>query len=137
MKKDVYKYYMAQIDAYTSMKNQLEEITKTKTADKNAVEYISNLLATMEANVQRLSYVMYLLKMPLFGKARKAYEGKFAGLNTLFEKFNCTESAVNAENDAIMSQIITFMESLPDVTETSEIKTKSKPKRTRKTKEAK
>lgn len=133
MKKDVYKYYMNQITTYNEMKSQLEELAKTKTADKKAVEYIGNLVATMEANVQRLSYIMYLLKMPLFGKARKMYEGKFVGLSTLFEKFKCNEEAVNAENDAIMSQVLSFMESLPDVTEPE---TAKKRKRTTKKKEA-
>ena len=69
-KKHVEDYYLKMVSDYTEMKNTLNELQKHISEDNaskavNQIGQLKEQVRLLEANYKRLSYIMYLLNMPV------------------------------------------------------------------------
>ena len=112
-KKHVEDYYLKMVSDYTEMKNTLNELQKHISEDNaskavNQIGQLKEQVRLLEANYKRLSYIMYLLNMPVNkGKAKRYENREVKKLNDIPECHR--KSAVEGENKEILSELKSYL----------------------------
>lgn len=105
--KDVIKYYDAVADQYLEMVNDLkdfEEAVSNNIVEPERLEQIKKNIEPIKANYQRLSYIMYLLNLPVKKNKHKKYEQQNKKFLKMIGKEN-TQEAVKQENEKTLNMI--------------------------------
>lgn len=110
----VTNFYRDQIKQFISMQEtarHMEEAYKNKQIDEQTYEGFIQLTDALRANVDRISYIVFLMNQPRLGLKRflKNHENKVE----YFAKHNADEGGVFKENNTVlqdMQQYIDLME---------------------------
>lgn len=112
-KKHVEEYYLKMVSDYTEMKKTLEELQKNISEDNaskavNNISEIKNQVRLLESNYKRLSYIMYLLNMPVKDKKIKGYKNRESKKLNDIPKCH-RKSAVEEENKEVLTELKSYL----------------------------
>lgn len=106
--KDVKRYYYAMLNQYLEMKADLTDFEQAFSdgfITEDQLEAAREDIAKIEANYDRLTYIMYLLEMPNRPNKKQAYKNRSKKeLNYLVSKAADTES-VALENKSALEHL--------------------------------
>lgn len=118
--KDVKKYYYTMQAQYLELKQDLEDYTeafKSGFITEDQLEDIKAYVSTIEANYERLRYIMYLFNLPNRAeKKRRFSKAQAKELERLFQA-NATAEQVEAENEEFALAIATKIDELQEESE--------------------
>ena len=112
----VLNFYKQQIKQLLSMQEtakNMQEAYQNKQVDEDTYKHFMELVETLRSNVDRISYIVFLLNQPRFSlkKFLKNHESKL----DYFTSHNADEAGVFAENNKVledMQQYIDLMKEL-------------------------
>lgn len=105
--KDIKNYYDSVANQYLEMVNDLkdfEEAVSNNIIEPERLEQIKKNIEPIKANYQRLSYIMYLLNLPVKKNKHKKYEQQNKKFLKMIGKEN-TQEAVKQENENTLNMI--------------------------------
>ena len=113
--KDVKEYYYTMQAQFLELKDDLtdfEDAFKDGYITEDKLEAVKNELSIVEANYERLSYIMYLLEMPNKKSKKQSHDTKNSALLSFFEARNADMNAVVAENKSALDRLRTELKRL-------------------------
>lgn len=113
--KDVKKYYIDVFNQYIEMKNDItdfEEAFKEGHITEERLTEVKKDIESVKDNLDRLSYVMYLLEMPNKKGKKAKYEKQHTKLGRMFVLHNADKDSVIRENESFIKLIKEELESL-------------------------
>lgn len=105
--KDIKNYYDSVANQYLEMVNDLkdfEEAVSNNIIEPERLEQIKKNIEPIKTNYQRLSYIMYLLNLPVKKSKHKKYENQNKKFLKMISKEN-TQEAVKQENEKTLNII--------------------------------
>jgi hypothetical protein len=118
--KDVKKYYYTMQAQYLELKQDLEDYTeafKSGFITEDQLEDIKAYVSAIEANYERLRYIMYLFNLPNRAEKKKRFnKAQAKELERLFQA-NATAEQVEAENEEFALAIATKIDELQEESE--------------------
>ena len=109
-KKDVREYFVTMQRQYYKMNKILVDFEKMMaegTIENEQVEKIRQIVMPLKTNIDRLSYIVYLMDKPKNRKSRKAKKQskQRAEQYKKFQALNATEIQVEAENEQHLKEL--------------------------------
>ena len=104
--KHVKKYYHQQSNQYMQMLNTVKELQKMANNGEYSNEqlsFIQQLIAKLKENMDRISYIVYLLQLPNRSKKEKKFREANKELEEAMSDFN--DVSVEEENSNILKEL--------------------------------
>lgn len=116
-KKHVEAFYRKQMKQYLSMAEtakHMEEAYKNKEVDEDNYIGFMQMADAMKANLDRISYIMFLMKQPYFKVKLPKFLKKHQELDDYFRSVGAHEEAVFAENNTVLEDMKAYIEKIKD-----------------------
>ena len=104
--KHVKKYYHQQSNQYMQMLNTVKELQKMANNGEYSNEQLASiqqLITKLKENMDRISYIVYLLQLPNRGKKEKKFREANKELEEAMSDFN--DVSVEEENSNILKEL--------------------------------
>jgi hypothetical protein len=115
--KDVKRYYYAMLNQYLEMKADLADFEQAF-ADgfitEDQLEAVKEDIIKIEANYDRLTYIMYLLEMPNRDTKKAGYKAKNQKLALNFENKAANQAQVELENKSALDHLRSELKKLTE-----------------------
>jgi len=106
--KDVKRYYYAMLNQYLEMKADLADFEQAFTdgfITEDQLEAVREDILKVEANYDRLTYIMYLLEMPNRPTKKEGYDKRNTKLTLNFEDKAANQTSVELENKSALDHL--------------------------------
>lgn len=113
--KDVKKYYIDLINQYVEMKNDITDFEvafKEGHITEDRLIEVKKDLEVVKDNLDRVSYIMYLLEMPNKKTKKTKYQKQHTKLGQTFILHKADKDSVIRENDSFIKLIKEELESI-------------------------
>lgn len=114
-KKDVKKYYIDLINQYIEMKDDMadfENAFKDGHITEDRLIEVKKDLEMVKDNLDRVSYIMYLLEMPNKKAKKTKYQKQHTKLEQTFTLHKADKDSIIRENDSLLKLIKEELESI-------------------------